>query len=122
MSALDVPLLLSVRRLERTVSVNRQRQPGIGFKTYMDTHLLNTHQILASGNLRRQAELKVLLVAGEPALVGAVLGHHRAELVDLEPVARAIIVADVAGGFGEVDLGTGSSSVFVTQSDVKCLQ
>jgi hypothetical protein len=82
--ALHLPLLLSVGRV--------------------DAHLLDAHQVLAGGDFVGQAELEVLLVAREPALVGAVPRDHGAELVDLEPVAGSVVVADIAGGLGEVDL------------------
>lgn len=70
----------------------------------MNAHLLDAHQVLAGRNLRWQAELKVLFVARKPALISAVPGHHSAELVHLEPVARPVVVADITGGFGEIDL------------------
>lgn len=87
MRALDVPLLLAVGRV--------------------DTHLLDAHEVLPGGDFGGEPELEVLHVFGEPAVVGAVPGGFGAELVDFEPVAGAVVVADVAGGFGEVDLEEG---------------
>lgn len=85
MGTLDIPLLLTVGRV--------------------DAHLLDAHQVLAGRDLVGQTELEILLVARQPALVGAVPGHHSAKLVHLEPVARPVIVTDVAvGRLGEVDL------------------
>lgn len=83
-SHLNVPLLLTVGR--------------------MHAHLLDAHQILAGGNLSGKTELKVLHVTRQPALIGSVPRHHCAKLIHLEPLARAIIVAYIPRGFGEIDL------------------
>ena len=85
MRALYIPFLLAVRGVH--------------------AHLLDAHEVLAGGDLGRQPELPVLHLVRQPALVGAVPRHLGAQLVHFEPVARAVVVADVAGGLGEVDLG-----------------
>jgi len=81
---LNVPLLLAVGRVH--------------------AHLLDAHQVLAGRDLSVQLELKVLLLICESAVVLAVPGHARAELVHLEPAARAVVVTHVAGRLGEADL------------------
>lgn len=70
----------------------------------MHAHLLDAHEVLAGGNLVGKAELELFEVPGQPALVGAVPRDRGAQLVHLEPVSGAVVVTDVAGGFGEVDL------------------
>jgi hypothetical protein len=59
---------------------------------------------LAGGDLLGEPEVEELLVPGQPALVGAIPGDHGAQLVHLEPVSGAVIVADVTRCFRQVDL------------------
>lgn len=84
MRALDVPLLLAVRRVH--------------------AHLLDAHEILAGGDLLGETEGEGSQVPREPALVCPVPGDSSAQLVDFEPFTRPVVIAHVSGGLGEVDL------------------
>lgn len=70
----------------------------------VDAHLLDPHQVLAGGDLVGELELELLQVPRQPALVGPVPGDHGAQLVHLEPIARPVVVTNIARCFGEVDL------------------
>jgi hypothetical protein len=70
----------------------------------MDADLLNPHQVLPGGDLLGEAELELLQIPGQPALVRAVPRVRGAQFVHLEPVARAVVVTDIARCLRQVDL------------------
>ena len=66
--------------------------------------MLNAHEVLARGDLGGKREGEFVLLPDEVARVSAVPRGNGAELEDFEPGARAVVLGDVAGGFGHVDL------------------
>jgi hypothetical protein len=62
--------------------------PAVG---RVDGHVLDAEEVLAGGDLLGQLEGEGGLADGEPAVVLAVPRHLGAELVHLEPVARAVV-------------------------------
>ena len=67
------------------------------------SRLLDADEVLARGDLSGHLEGELLHLPGNPVTVGGRAGAVT-PLGNLEPVAGSVVVADVAGGLGHVDL------------------
>jgi hypothetical protein len=65
--------------------------------------LFDTDEVLAGGDLGGHLEGELLHLPGNPVAIGGRAGPVT-PLGNLEPVAGSVVVADVAGGLGHVDL------------------
>lgn len=65
--------------------------------------LLDPDEVLAGGDLCGHLKGELLHLPGNPVAIGCRAGAVT-PLGNLEPVAGSVVVADVAGGLGHVDL------------------
>lgn len=70
--------------------------------------MLGADEVLAGRDVLRDGELQAVLLPAAPVAVGARVAAAEAGLVDLEPVARAVVRVNRAGCLRHVDeAGTG---------------
>lgn len=66
-------------------------------------YLFDTHEVLAGGDLGGHLEGELLHPPGNPVAIGGRSGPVT-PLGNFEPVAGSVVIADVAGGLGHIDL------------------
>lgn len=69
----------------------------------MEADVLGADEVLAGRDVLRDGELQAVLLPAAPVAVGARVAAAEAGLVDLEPVARAVVRVNRAGCLRHVD-------------------